>query len=72
MATDGAQAQVDPAGDYVLVSAAGDQGKGEYRCSECSYGVTVHSTLPVCPNCSGRSWEQAPWSPFTRAQQLRS
>jgi rubrerythrin len=72
MATDGAQAQVDPDADYVQFSAAGDQGKGEYRCSECSYGVTVHSTLPVCPNCSGRSWEQAPWSPFTRAQQLRS
>jgi rubrerythrin len=72
MATDGAQAQVDAAGDYVQFAAAGDQGKGEYRCSDCSYGVTVHSTLPVCPKCSGRSWEQAPWSPFSRARQLRS
>jgi hypothetical protein len=67
MATDGAQAQTDPAGDYVRFWAAGDKGKGEYRCSECSYGVTVHSTLPGCPMCSGSSWEQAPWSPFSRA-----
>lgn len=70
MATDGAQAQVDGAGDYVQFSAAGDQGKGEYRCSECAYGVTVHSTLPVCPKCSGSSWEPTPWSPFSRARQL--
>jgi rubrerythrin len=68
MATERVQA---PADDYVEFLAAGDNGKGEYRCSECSYGVTVHSTLPVCPNCSGSSWERAPWSPFTRARQTR-
>ena len=29
---------------------------------------TVHSTLPVCPMCAGESWEQVPWSPFSRAR----
>jgi rubrerythrin len=71
MATDRVQAQADAAGDYVRFRAAGENGKGEYRCSECSYGVTVHSTLPVCPMCSGSAWEQAPWSPFTRAERLQ-
>jgi rubrerythrin len=54
--------------DYVRFWAAGESGKGEYRCSECAYGVTVYRTLPVCPICSGSSWEQAAWSPFSRAR----
>jgi rubrerythrin len=56
--------------DFVQFWAAGDSGKGDYRCSACSYGVTVHRKLPVCPMCAGRSWEQAAWSPFSRAGQL--
>ncbi len=71
MATDPAHAQRDAAGDYVEFWAAGENGKGRYRCAECSYAVTVHRTLPVCPMCSGGSWEQAPWSPFGRADQAR-
>ena len=67
MATDRAQAQTSTADDYVEFRAAGENGKGEYRCSECSHCVTVHSTLPVCPKCSASSWERAPWSPFSRA-----
>ena len=67
MATDGVQAPADGSNDYVQFTAAGKAGKGEYRCSDCSYAVTVHSTLPVCPRCSGSSWERAPWSPFSRA-----
>ena len=67
MATDKVQAPVEGTDGYVRFLAAGERAKGEYRCSECSYGVTVHSTLPVCPMCSGSSWEQAPWSPFSRA-----
>ena len=55
---------------FVQFWAAGDNGKGDYRCSECSYGVTVHRTLPVCPMCAGSSWEQAAWSPFSRAERL--
>lgn len=67
MATDRVQAPAEGTNGYVRFLAAGETGKGEYRCSECSYGVTVHSTLPVCPMCSGSSWERAPWSPFSRA-----
>jgi rubrerythrin len=59
------------ADDYVQFLAAGDSGKGEYRCSECAYGVTVHRALPVCPMCAGRSWEQVAWSPFSRALRLQ-
>jgi len=55
---------------YVQFTAAGEPGKGDYRCSECAHGVTVYGALPLCPMCSGTSWEQAPWSPFTRASRL--
>jgi rubrerythrin len=55
----------------VQLWAAGEQGKGEYRCSECAYEVTVYRTLPVCPICSGSSWEQTAWSPFARALRLQ-
>ena len=57
--------------EYVQLWAAGEQGKGEYRCSQCAYGVTVYRTLPVCPMCSGSSWEQCAWSPFARALRLQ-
>jgi hypothetical protein len=57
-------------GDYVRFWAAGESGKGEFRCAECSYGVTVHAKLPVCPMCSGDAWERADWSPFSRASRL--
>ena len=40
---------------------------GEFHCAGCGYGVTVHAKLPRCPMCSGTSWEQAAWSPFSRA-----
>jgi len=50
---------------------AGQSGKGEFRCTECAYGVTVYSTLPVCPMCAGKSWEQTAWRPFSRARWLR-
>jgi rubrerythrin len=54
--------------DFVRFWAAGESGKGEFRCAECAYGVTVHTTLPVCPMCAGKSWEQAAWKPFSRAR----
>ena len=57
--------------DYVQFSGAGESGKGQFQCSECGYGVTVHRTLPVCPMCSGSSWEQAAWSPFGRSTQVQ-
>lgn len=56
-------------GDYVEFLATGQAVKGEFHCSECGYGVTIVRVLPPCPMCGGTSWEQAEWSPFTRAQQ---
>jgi rubrerythrin len=52
--------------DFVEFFATGDRAKGEYHCSDCGYGVTVHTALPRCPMCGGRSWEQTAWSPFSR------
>jgi rubrerythrin len=53
--------------DYVSFFATGEAAKGEFHCSECGYGVTVHSKLPACPMCASTSWEQTAWSPFGRA-----
>jgi Zn finger protein HypA/HybF involved in hydrogenase expression len=35
----------------------GDPAAGEFRCSECGYGVTVSRVLPRCPMCGGEGWE---------------
>ena len=61
----------DAVDEYVPFYAAGSVAKGEYHCAECGYGVTVYRELPVCPMCSSASWEQAAWSPFTRALAAR-
>ena len=58
-------------GDYVEFLTTGTPAAGEYRCADCGYGVTVHSTLPRCPMCSGESWEQSSWSPLSRALRLQ-
>jgi rubrerythrin len=55
---------------YVQFLEAGETVKGEFHCSGCGYGVTVHRELPTCPMCAGRSWEQTAWSPLTRAVSL--
>ena len=52
---------------YVEFIRSGVAVVGEYHCAECGYGVTVHGALPICPMCSATSWEQAAWSPFSRA-----
>ena len=52
---------------YVQFWPAGESVKGEFHCAECGYGVAVCRELPRCPMCGGESWEQAPWSPFARA-----
>ena len=49
-------------GDFVEFARAGMPAAGEYHCSGCGYGVTIHSLLP---------WEQTSWSPFTRATKLQ-
>jgi hypothetical protein len=56
--------------DYVEFWTSGQTVKGEFHCSECGYGVTIVRVLPLCPMCGGASWEQFPWSPFTRSHQV--
>jgi rubrerythrin len=46
---------------------AGARAKGEFRCRDCGYGVTVYRSLPTCPMCQGVDWERAPWRPYTRS-----
>ena len=53
--------------EYVEFWTTGQPVKGEFHCSECSYGVTIIRALPICPMCGGRSWEQSAWSPLSRA-----
>jgi rubrerythrin len=67
--TQGMETPRGTTGDYVEFLLAGQSVKGEFHCSECGYGVTIVRELPPCPMCGSASWEQAPWSPFTRAQQ---
>ena len=52
-----------PEDDFVEFLRAGSPATGEFRCSSCGYGVTVHVALPQCPMCTGTSWESAAWSP---------
>lgn len=49
-------------GDFVEFLPAGTPASGEFRCSGCGYGVTVQGALPLCPMCSGTTWEVAPRS----------
>ena len=65
MMRDSSTSQVAP-DEVVEFFAAGQSVKGEYHCSDCSYGVTIVRALPLCPMCGGTSWEQSPWSPFSR------
>jgi rubrerythrin len=53
--------------EYIEFVRTGASVAGAYHCSGCGYGVTVHAELPQCPMCGGTSWEQAAWSPFSRA-----
>jgi rubrerythrin len=45
---------------FVAFLRAGEQAAGEFRCSQCGYGVSVHRALPLCPICGGASWEEQP------------
>jgi lipopolysaccharide biosynthesis regulator YciM len=58
----------EQAGDYVDFVGTGVAVVGEYHCTGCGYGVTVHGMLPPCPMCASTTWEQVAWSPFTRAR----
>jgi rubredoxin len=39
---------------------AGAEVRGAFRCSDCSYGITIYRSLPVCPMCGGTSWTPMP------------
>jgi rubrerythrin len=69
MMRDSTTSQVAP-DEFVEFFAAGQSVKGEYHCSDCGYGVTIVRALPLCPMCGGASWEQSPWSPFSRTPLL--
>jgi rubrerythrin len=43
--------------DYVDFFVMGATVVGEFRCSECGYGVSISGALPRCPMCSCVSWE---------------
>jgi rubrerythrin len=49
---------VRTAADFVEFYAAGKPAVGEFRCSECSYGIVVQRRLPSCPMCGGTAWER--------------
>jgi rubrerythrin len=55
-------------GEFVQFALAGTAANGDYRCSECGYGVTIHANLPQCPMCAGTTWEPADWSALARRQ----
>jgi rubrerythrin len=51
---------LDPGdGDFVEFVSTGAAVAGAFHCSGCGYGVTISSTLPRCPMCSGTTWEAA-------------
>jgi hypothetical protein len=55
---------VDADPGFVPFFRMGDEVKGEFHCSGCGYGVMIFRTLPRCPMCGGKTWEQTTWSPF--------
>jgi len=62
----------DRTGDEVVeFFATGAKVTGQYRCSDCGYGVTIRGELPVCPMCAGESWEATPWSPLSSSSAFR-
>lgn len=50
-------------GELARFVEAGSKARGEFRCADCGYGVSVHARLPACPMCAGRTWEQSTGSP---------
>ena len=55
-------------GDETPPYAAGEHCKGEFRCADCGYGVTVCRELPICPMCGCEAWHSVSWSPMAHAQ----
>jgi hypothetical protein len=68
---DGESGTLAPDTDYVEFLTAGTNATGQFHCADCGYGVTIHTELPRCPMCGGESWEEAAWSPLSRALELQ-
>jgi rubrerythrin len=49
---------VRTADEFVEFSTAGKPAVGEFRCSDCGYGIVVQRLLPSCPMCGGGAWER--------------
>ncbi len=47
---------------------SGMRAKGEFRCSDCGYGITVYRALPDCPMCRGTEWVRVDWRPSSRVR----
>jgi rubrerythrin len=56
-------ATLETNGDPVF-RAAGTTARGEFRCVECGYGISVRTVLPHCPMCRGSEWEAPTTSPY--------
>ncbi|TML49130.1 MAG: hypothetical protein E6F93_05285 [Actinobacteria bacterium] len=54
-------------GDEIQLAAAGDHAKGEFRCTDCGYAITVCRELPPCAMCGCETWQAGLWRPFGRA-----
>jgi rubrerythrin len=54
---------------FAACATAGEQRVGEFRCTECGYGIVSRRTLPACPMCQGKAWEESLWGPFTRSRE---
>ena len=67
----GERATLAPDDDFVEFLKAGTHATGQFHCADCGYGVTIHTELPQCPMCAGESWEEAAWSPLSRALELQ-
>ncbi len=57
-----------PVHDSLRLDASGARGVGEFRCSECGYGIVSRGVLPDCRMCHGSSWAKSPWRPFARQE----
>ena len=53
------------ADEFVEFVRSGVGVKGEFRCSECGYGVVVSRSLPPCPMCGEDVWEPVAWRPVS-------
>jgi hypothetical protein len=62
-----AGAALGPDDEYVEFSQAGATARGLFCCVACGRRLVSAHTLPSCPSCDGRLWEQYFTSPFGSA-----